>query len=160
LLVCDGTLTNTLEAAFLEPITLIKIAVDVSPAAAAVEALELEAGAPVMTRQILLRGERSGRNFVYAETVLALDRLPPDFREQLLTSSAPLGRLWLDHKLETRKEMLDVHEQPAGELSQHFSGGPSALVLVRRYRVFSGGRPSMLITEHFPESYKSAAPGG
>ena len=39
--------------------------------------LELPAGAPLLERKILLYGETSGRSYVYAESLLALDRLPP-----------------------------------------------------------------------------------
>ena len=84
LLISDGTLTDTLEAAFLEPITLRKVALQVAPARQAVAELDLAAGETGMERKIFLCGESSGRAYVYAESVLVLDRLPPRFREELL----------------------------------------------------------------------------
>jgi len=158
LLVNDGTLTDTLEAAFLEPIALCKVSIDTAPAERAMAELELGAGAPVMTRRILLCGESSGRNYVYAESWLALDRLPPRFREELVESDAPMGRLWSEHRLETWKELLAVRIHKMGGLARYFDSTEDADCLIRRYRVISGGRPLMVITEYFPARYGKETP--
>jgi chorismate-pyruvate lyase len=152
LLACDGTLTDTLEAALLEPIVLHKIALNVAPARVAIVALEVDPGAEIMERKILLRGETSGRNYVYAESLLVLDRLAAGFRKDLVESNVPLGRLWSDHRLETWKELLSVERGPMGALAEYFTGNEGD-VLTRQYRVISGGRPLMLITESFPVVY-------
>src|SRR5258708_2170748 len=120
LLVSDGTLTDTLEAAFLEPIWLRKIAIQVAPARGALPELDVVAGEPLMERKILLCGETSGKAYVYAESVLVLDRLPPRFREELVESDMPIGRLWSEHKLETWKELLAMPRHPMGALAAHF----------------------------------------
>jgi chorismate-pyruvate lyase len=153
LLVSDGTLTDTLEAAFLEPIALRKVGIEVAPARRAIPELEVAVGEPLMERRIFLCGETSGRAYVYAESALVLDRLPPRFREELVASDMPMGRLWSEHKLETWKELLAMSRHPAGELAAHFQVAPESECLVRRYRVISGGRPLMAITEHFPARY-------
>ncbi len=150
LLVCDGTLTDMVEAAFLEPIRLVKIAVETAPAPEAVDELDLPAGRLVMRRQILLQGETTGANYVHAESLIAVDTLEPALRDALLNTDAPLGRLWVQHKLETRKEILRVWRIPAGEGPPHFGAGASQGYLARRYRVFSEGQPIMLISEFFP----------
>jgi chorismate-pyruvate lyase len=103
-----------------------------------------------MRRRILLRGENSGTNYVHAETLIALEALDPGFREDLVNSTHPLGRLWVIHKLETRKEILKVWRRPAGELAEVFGLPADAACLARSYRVISSGRPIMLITESFP----------
>lgn len=150
LLACDGTLTDMVEAAFGEPIRLVKIAVDTTRAGEAVTELDLEPGALVMRRQILLRGELTGTNHVFAESLIAVDALPPALREALLQSDAPLGRLWVQHKLETRKEILRMWRTTEGEGSPWFGAAGDAGQLARSYRVFSSGRPIMLISEYFP----------
>src|SRR5204863_1828237 len=71
LLVTDGTLTDTVEAAFLEPIGLRKIASDVVPAEAPVDGLDLIAGEPLLDRKIVLFGEATARPYIYAESLLA-----------------------------------------------------------------------------------------
>lgn len=135
LLVTDGTVTDILEAHFLEPIRLVKLAQRVAG-----ESLE---------RRILLRGANSGRVYVYAESVIALDRLDKKLREELLNSDMPLGRLWIEHKLETFKEPFEARFQPAGELAGHFGVDAAAALLMRSYRVISGGAAVMTISEYF-----------
>src|SRR5438128_1395160 len=98
LLMNDGTLTDALEAAFLEPIALVKLAIDLHDTAHPFPLIDLPAGSAIMERKILLRGETTGTTYIYAESTLALDRLDPTFRDQLVNSKLPLGRLWIDHK--------------------------------------------------------------
>jgi chorismate-pyruvate lyase len=150
LLISDGTLTDIVEAAFQEPIQLVKLALDISPARASVEELDLQSGAQVMSREILLRGTDSGSNYVYAKSLIALDALPARLRDELVSTDRPLGRLWVEHKLETRKEILKVWRIFSGEPLKHFQNAEHDGLLARSYRVFSGGRPIMLISEYFP----------
>ena len=152
LIVTDGTLTDTLEAAFLEPIGLRKIELNILTAPEPVEELDLPAGAQLLQRKILLYGENTRRTYVYAESQLALDRLPPRFREELMHSDTPMGRLWSEHKMETWKELLTVARHPMEKLAPYL-GTVSAYCLMRRYRLISGGRPLMIIEEHFPARY-------
>jgi chorismate-pyruvate lyase len=53
-------------------------------------------------------------------------------------------------KLETRKEILKIWRLAAGRLGRHFGQAAHAGLLARTYRVISGGRPVMSITEYFP----------
>jgi len=154
LLVSDGTLTDIVEAAFGEPILLVKLALDVSPSATAVEELHLHGGEPVMRREILLQGAATGTNYVYAESLIVLQALPPKMREELVSTQQPLGRLWVEHKIETRKEILRVWRiAPGSDLAAaHFASiDPRRGLLARTYRVFSGGQPVMRISEYFSD---------
>lgn len=149
-LISDGTLTDLVEAAFLEPIAIRKLYSEITRNA--VSDLETATGEPVLTRRIAMFGGGTGRTYVYAESLLALDRLPPLFREELVNSDKPLGRLWSEHKIETWKELLSMHRLPAGELAQYFGSGD---LLTRTYRLISQGRPLMVISEYFPVDYQS-----
>src|SRR5271157_1888940 len=155
LLVTDGTLTEILEATFLERIQLIKVAQQVTHANASHAQLDPDPDhkETVIERKVLLRGEASGRNYAYAESLIAVDRLGPTFRNELLESNTPLGRLWLQYKLETFKELQSVRCQSANQFSCYFECAAASSLLVRTYRVFSGGRSLMIITEHFPTKY-------
>lgn len=149
-LVSDGTLTDTLEAAFLEPVGIVKLSEVIEPARERIEPLDLEPGARVMHRRVLLFGENTKRNYVYAESHLAVDRLPPAFHQELLASDKPMGRLWWEHRLETWKDLLSVSKIPMGDLARHFPDDPPGDLLLRTYRMLSGGRPLMLLSEYFP----------
>src|SRR5271167_196927 len=153
LLVTDGTLTEILEANFFERIRLVKISQRVISATASHVLLEPDPGEALIDRKILLQGEESHRNYAYAESLIAVDRLGQSFHDQLLDSNTPLGRLWLEHKLETFKELKEGRSQPASGLSHYFECSEAAPLLVRTYRVFSAAKPVMVITEHFPISY-------
>jgi len=153
LLVTDGTLTEILEANFFERIRLVKISQGVISATAAHVFLDPNPGEALIERKILLQGEESHRNYAYAESLIAVDRLGQSFHDQLLHSNTPLGRLWLEHKLETFKELKEVHCQPASGLCHYFECSDDAPLLVRTYRVFSAAKPVMVITEYFPTSY-------
>jgi chorismate-pyruvate lyase len=155
LLITDGTLTEILEAAFLERIRLLKLAQNTVTASAMPAAGDFAPQEQLLERKILLQGAASGRNYAYAESLIALDRLAPALREALLASDVPLGRLWLEHKLETFKELRDVRCEAAGGLGQHFNCAATDPLLTRSYRVSSAAQPVMIITEWFPAGYGS-----
>ncbi|MGB9151735.1 MAG: chorismate pyruvate-lyase family protein [Alphaproteobacteria bacterium] len=150
LLITDGTLTEILEAAHLEPIRLIKIAQERIPATAAHASLAPAPQENMLTRKILLQGARSGTCYVYAESVIAVERLSPAFQDELLNSDIPLGRLWIKHRLETFKEAPTFDRHPGNDLGDYFAYTEPASILARSYRVFSAAKPVMLITEYFP----------
>jgi len=153
LVITDGTLTEILEAAFFERIRLIKISQQIVPSTAAHAQLAPAPGKNLLERKILLQGTKSNKNYVYAESTIALDRLPTSFHDALTHSDTSLGRLWLEHKLETFKELLEVKQEQANELSKHFHCEVSQMLLVRTYRVISAGAPIMVISEYFPSEY-------
>jgi chorismate-pyruvate lyase len=156
LLVTDGTLTEILEAYFAERISLVKVAQQVIPATASHGLLNPIPGETLIERKILLQGTRTHSNYVYAESLVAVDRLAPSFRDALLTSDTPLGRLWLEHKLETFKQMHEVRCRPANSLAHYFESGEEEPLLARTYRVISAGRVVMVISEYFPIAYREA----
>lgn len=80
-------------------------------------------------------------------------RLDEIFRERLLKSQESIGRLWLEHRVETFKEIIDSARERAGDLSNYFKIKKEDKILSRTYRVFSNRQPIMIITEKFPESY-------
>lgn len=150
LLVTDGTLTETLEAIFLEPIELVRLGQRNVAANDSHALLQPQPGETIVERQILLRGSQSGKNYVYANSLIAADRLGPEFRRGLVESNVPLGRLWIEQRLETFKEFLEVrcgHDAADG-----------SMMLARTYRVHSGGRPVFVITEQFPAQSFSGLP--
>jgi chorismate-pyruvate lyase len=157
LVTTDGTVTDVLAVAFLEPIALVKIDVTVAPAAGPVPPLELDAGATTMHRRIVLRGARTGTNYAYAEVSIAADRLSPALREDLLAGRVPLGQLWQMHRLETWKERPSVRTRAAGSLAAHLDLAPDAALIHRSYRTFTGGRPVFHVEEFFPTRYASPA---
>jgi chorismate-pyruvate lyase len=150
LIITDGTLTEILEATFLERIRLIKVSQQTISSTSAHIRAAPHPGEALLERKILLRGEGSNKNYVYAESIIAINRLPSSFRNELMNSDVSLGRLWLEHKLETFKELLEVKCVQADKLCEHFNCKSSDTLLVRTYRVYLAAVPAIVISEYFP----------
>ncbi len=152
-LTTDGTLTEILEAYLFEKIRVVKLSEGLVSITQDIPPLEVKQGSEVIERKILLQGKISRKNIIYAESILVTERLDEKFKDELLYSRTPLGRLWLEHKFETFKEIIDTTEETADKLSAHFSIKPEDKILSRTYRVFSQSKPIIMITEKFPASY-------
>jgi len=152
LLTTDGTLTEILEAYLFEPIQVVKLFEKIIATKQDISPLDLKAGSEVIERKVLLQGKISRKNFIYAESVLVHERLELKFRDELLKSQIPMGRLWLEHKIETFKEIIDSSQELAEDLSNYFKIQREDRMLSRTYRVFSNHQPIIMITEKFPEN--------
>ena len=151
LLTTDGMVTEMLEAFFWERMTVVKLFQDDYALEHTLPALDYERGERVLDRRIFLRGRMSHINRLYAESVIALDRLPEEVRDGLVNGQKPIGLLILENRLETFREILGCSKDPAGGLAEHFRIGSEDLLISRVYRVIAHGQPIMLITEKFPE---------
>jgi chorismate-pyruvate lyase len=149
LLVTDGTLTEILEAYHFEPIELVKLSEHIRVSAEPDAPLARETSERVLERKINLRGAKSGILYVYAESLIFVDRLAPSFQTELLDTNIPLGRLWRTHRLETFKQLVSIECRPARELGAHLACAEDAPVLGRIYDIFSAGRLVMRIAEYF-----------
>lgn len=107
---------------------------------------------PILKRAILLEGQDSKTNWLYAQSSILLDNLHPGFRADLLASREPIGRLWEKYRYETFKTLLEFEKRPAKELSEHFGVTPDSTMVSRTYSVYSGDKPIMIITEMFPDT--------
>jgi chorismate-pyruvate lyase len=150
LLSTDGTLTEILEAYFLEQIVLVKLSEHMFAAPADIAELHAYEGDQLIQRRILLQGAQTKQNYVYADSFIVVDRIDERMKQDLLDSKIPLGRLWLQHRMETFKEMMNIDSKPAGELCSYFDIAPEDRIFSRSYRVFSKRTPIIFITEIFP----------
>lgn len=153
LLTTDGTVTNMLEAYLYEQIKLIKLSEELKEIDHDIQPMQLEKGTKVIERKILLRGKESFHNFLYAESIIAIDRLEENFRNELLKTKTPIGKIWFEKKVETFKEFVEWGKYPANELAEYFKIEPEENIISRTYCVRSNQRTTMMISEKFPESY-------
>ncbi|MGK7940244.1 MAG: chorismate pyruvate-lyase family protein [Crocosphaera sp.] len=154
LLTTNGTVTDILESYLAEQIQLVKLSENLVSMEHDIPSRQIKKGDQVIEREVLLRGKLSLRNVIYASSVVLVDNLSERFRNELLKTKTPIGKLWFEHKVEKFKELMDSGKEPAQELSQYFVGvEPEDNLLFRTYGVFSQGKPTMIITEKFPESY-------
>lgn len=153
LLTTDGTVTHILEAFTGEPMEVVKLFQTVGPWDRSDSALDLTAEDIVIRRAIVLRGQWSKRNILYGDSIIAHERVGPEVRAGLLSTDRPIGKLLFENHVETFREILAWGEEPAGTCADHIGIQPTAPVLFRTYRIMSGNRPIMLITERFPARF-------
>jgi chorismate-pyruvate lyase len=149
LLITDGTITPILEACTGEPMQAVRLFQTVGPCGRSDPQLELGRRHPVLRRTVLVQGSRSGIDYVYAESVIALDRVSARLRDELLLTDRPIGRVLRDHRVETFKEILVSGQEPAGPSAAHFAVDPMQPLPSRTFRLLCANDPIMLITERF-----------
>jgi len=159
LLTTDGTVTEVLSAYFGEPVGIRVL----GQGYRAYEGhrhseLDAELGTRMLDRSIALYGQATGAVYTAAFSRIIPSALPVGLQEALLAGNAPLGKLMLDYRLETFKEMVDCGRCKASEAPELAAQCPVALeipaaapVVWRTYRVVSQRKPVMSITEIFPE---------
>jgi len=153
LLTTDGTVTHMLEAYLFEQIHVAKLSEKLVSLTQDIPSMELKKGTEIIARKILLRGSISRKNFIYAESIIVPERLDEKFRNELLKTKSPIGKIWLEQRVETFKEILDSGKEPANDLSNYFDIEPEENMLFRTYNVLHNRKSIMMITEKFPESY-------
>jgi chorismate-pyruvate lyase len=110
------------------------------------EAIQLQAGARILNRNVRLYVERD-RNIVFASSVIALDRIAAPLATDLLAGKETIGRILRKHRLETFRELVDWGSAPTpAEATGYF---PNTEMMYRSYRIVSGGEPVMIVTEFF-----------
>ncbi len=151
LLTTDGTVTDMLEAYFREPMAVQPLAQEIIDSPEPLPELDIARGHPVLHREILLRGQISGRTALHANTIIVPDRLSEHLRHGLLEKKEPIGQLLLKDKLETYREIIRCERRAAADLARYFDCYNSAPLLTRTYIVTLGGQGIMRITERYPE---------
>ena len=150
LLTIDGTVTKFIEAYVMEPIMVRMLEQDMREIQARHPWLEVDAGTPVITRQVVLEGKYSKRLFAYAVSLLVHDQLPESVREDLKVHPQGIGRVLIKNKLETRREVLWYGREIMDELPDAVKSRSDGRFNSRTYRVVCSGKPFMLINEKFP----------
>lgn len=140
LLTTDGTVTNSLEAFFWEPVAVETIAQREMVLVEDTPHIERSAGDTVLARRVQLRGLDTDTRYVEAESLIRLDLLPANFQDELVAQKMGIGELLRDCGLETYREILEVG---CDEETKN---------LWRTYRIVTDHHPFIQITEHFPLS--------
>jgi chorismate-pyruvate lyase len=143
----DGTVTKFIEAFRMEPVNVSVVSQEYRILAEDHEWLDAPQGAPVIAREVVLRGALSNRFYAFAPSLLVVDRLPDGVREQLDVHPQGIGRIIAEANLETRREILWYGRE---QLDPPPPGTRHDMYLSRTYRIVAEGRPLMLINEKFP----------
>ena len=108
--------------------------------------LEVEEGEPLLHRAATLRGRMSGRSYVYAESIIVIDRLPTGFCNRLATGSDPIGRILDEMGVAVTRQCFG---EPDGVPRPNTDAKTDDYVLARTYRIDLEQNPVMIISEWF-----------
>ncbi len=150
LLVLDGTVTKFLEAYFLEPVEVLLINQEQQVFTNDHVELEVPSGTDVMIREVILRGRYSAIAYAYATSLLVLSRLPEAMLEQLEVEPSGIGRVLMNSRIESRREILWYRHEEVESLPEEIECLVGSKFLSRAYRIVANSRPIMLINEKFP----------
>ncbi|MCV7077609.1 chorismate--pyruvate lyase family protein [Mycobacterium szulgai] len=154
LIATNGTLTRILSIVKDDDVDVQIVEQQIHPSgsgAASETADSPESHGRTMQRNVLLKGRRSGKPFVAAESSIAIDHLPPDIVASLIRTNRPIGELMVGGCMEIFKDTPEVWmgEQPTWAAAAWCRNSGSEAV-GRRYRMIIGGRPVVTVTEYFP----------
>ena len=112
-----------------------------------------------LRRRVLLNGGESGRRFVAAESLIAVDLLPDAISALLTSTQCPIGEIMAAGCLETFKEPAEVWTgEPPDWLVTAESHTLLPRIVGRRYRIIMGGQPVMTVTEYFLHFFQGVSP--
>jgi len=138
LLVSDGTVMTMLEQITGELIVTAQLDQSLTTVDQETESLMSPSGG-LVTRLTNLVGAATGTIYIRAKSVLSMSAMPSAVRADLLETDVPIGRVLRKHRIESFREILWVH------VPEH----PFPLTPSRRYLIFIGGIPALLIEESF-----------
>ncbi|BBX72815.1 DUF98 domain-containing protein [Mycobacterium shinjukuense] len=153
LIATNGTLTRILNVIANDEIVVQIIKQQIHDSASKIPQLEDPAVGRVLQRDIVLKGRTSGNPFVAAESLIAVDLLPPAVTANLTETARPIGEVMAASRIESFKEEAKIWRAELPDwLAPHGYRDSPAKTVARRYRVIVGGQPAIIITEYFLRS--------
>jgi beta-ribofuranosylaminobenzene 5'-phosphate synthase len=152
LLGTDGSVTQLLESITGKRVVIKTLLQKVIPAdRTAADNLSIAEGDPVNFRIVEIRTEENGEVLIYAISHTPVNRLSPEFRDDLMKADIPIGRIINQHHIEARREILSTRVLPASEeAGRLFSICRNEPLLSRQYQIIRAGKPLIFIEEQFP----------
>lgn len=152
LLATDGSVTSLLEILSRSPVEVVTRVQEVRPAdRVTADLLEVEPGTEVNYRVVDLKNKTTGEVLLFAVSFTPLSRLEPAFRADLMRADIPIGRILRQHRIEARREILEMRVERAEEgLARTFGICLGEPLLTRRYHIIRQDKPLISIQEAFP----------
>ncbi|OPX64137.1 MULTISPECIES: beta-ribofuranosylaminobenzene 5'-phosphate synthase [unclassified Methanoregula] len=152
LLGTDGSVTQILESITGKKVIIRTLVQNVIPAdTEAAGILNVSVGDPVNYRVVEIRTEENNEVLIYAISHTPVNRLSPEFRDDLMKADIPIGRIISRHHIEARREILSARVTPASEeMGRIFGICKNEPLLSRQYQIIHAEKPLMFIEEQFP----------
>ncbi len=146
LLTTDGSVTTILDVikGYVKIETLEQKFVDADPEMA--ELLNIEVGSTVNYRVVIIGTDEP---LIYAISLIAVERLEDDFKEDLIKADMPIGRILRKHNIESRREIKSVDsEDQSPKIREIFR--VDSLMLTRTYNIIHNDEILIWLKETFP----------
>ncbi len=110
--------------------------------------LQIEKGDAVNYRVVVIERDEP---LIHAVSLIPVDRLNNDFKEDLIRADIPIGRILKKHQIESRREIKSVAvEKSSPEMVEIFND--ESPVLSRTYHIIHQDQVLVWIKETFPSS--------
>ena len=111
--------------------------------------LNIEVGDTVNYRVVVIETEEP---LIYAISLIAVERLENDFKEDLIRADIPIGRILRKHNIESRREIKSVYfEDQSPEISKIFKN--DSPMLTRTYNIIHNDEILIWLKETFPYTH-------
>ncbi len=153
LLITDGTVTRSLEAYFWEPIEIEQVSLESTHSKENIPWLKALAHEELLIRKVKLVGKTSNTVYATAYSVVRLNKIPVNIRDQLKHGGIGIGVLIRQFAVESYREILDIGYCHNLSFTHKEEGKPTHTnVAYRSYRIMVEKEPAILITEKFPKA--------
>jgi chorismate-pyruvate lyase len=146
LLTTDGSVTTILDV-LKGHVTIRTLIQDFRIADATIaDLLDIDKGATVNYRIVIIEGKEP---LIYAISIIPIDRLDNDFKEDLIRADIPIGRILKKHNIESRREIKSITvEEASKNLQEIFS--TDSFMLTRTYNIIHKDQVLIWLKETFP----------
>lgn len=149
LLFTDGTVTRTLEAQTLLPVSVEVVSQDQTVVSDRIARhLAITGGVPAIRRRVTISVGGAAMPLISAESHIVPGRLPKDFFNVLDEASDGIGASLQQARLESWRELLWVGFDLAPQWDVPTTP-QQVTAITRLYRVLTKGKPALLISETF-----------
>jgi len=153
----DGSMTRLLQLITQARVGLTTVRQSVVPCPKpAADLLGAGIGEPSNEREIVIARLSDGRPLLYAKSYTPLSRLGPSFKDDLMRADMPIGWILQKHRIEARREILDVGCKEEDREIRSFLRAPGPY-LWRTYNIITQKHPLITITESFSAAFFAQA---
>jgi chorismate-pyruvate lyase len=148
LLATDGSVTTILDVlkGHVSIRTLVQEFREADEEAASL--LNINVGDTINYRVVVIEGQEP---LIYAISMIPLERLDNDFKEDLIRADIPIGRILRKHDIESRREIKSVSlEEPEPEMVDIFH--TNTRMLRRTYNIIHKNQVLVWLMETFPHT--------
>ncbi len=110
--------------------------------------LDVDMGETINYRVVVIEGDEP---LIYAVSMIPVERLDNEFKEDLIRADIPIGRILRKHDIESRREIKTVSlEEATPEIVDIFKNNTP--MLTRTYNIIHKGQVLIWLMETFPSN--------